>query len=272
LANIRETTAYRFGLLRDMNDPQESQVVLPQFHVQATPPEPAILTTEENEQWLARDWVTEVNVERGRAKVGSFVMDAEPDLSRLGDDEALRRVLESPAQFAARGFAHPRMWAQYADQHKGVCIVFDLDQMRNAVQKAVDGRFAWGWGPVRYALPEYGPHLGSFDVKRLIYDGVRKELISNYETVFLEKHPDWSQEGEFRFIVIDGTDQPFYVPLHGSCVAGLVLGPLCDERDHRDDILAFARMFELPSVRKAFWPEGRCEVPPAFPPGLGQFS
>ena len=31
--------------------------------------------------------------------------------------------------YSGRGWGHPRMWAQYADKHKGVCLVFDKDKL-----------------------------------------------------------------------------------------------------------------------------------------------
>ncbi|WP_318468306.1 DUF2971 domain-containing protein [Photobacterium leiognathi] len=33
---------------------------------------------------------------------------------------------------ARRGFCKPRMWAQYGDKHKGVCLIFDFKELSEA--------------------------------------------------------------------------------------------------------------------------------------------
>ena len=263
LPKIQDGMAFRFGLLRDMNDPQESQAVIPQLHLNTTPPQSGALTDEENEEFESRDWNLEINTERRRSKIGSFVMDNEPDLSRFDDDDPVRMTLELLARFAARGFAHPRMWAQYAAGHTGVCIVFDWEGLHGAVDRAAGGRFMSGFGPVTYARLEYGPRLGSFDIRRLLEGRIQEELVHNYKSALLEKHPDWSHESEFRFLAIDGTDDPFFVPVDASCVAGLVIGPLCDGSKHQANVQAFANTFDIASsVRRAWWPQGRLELLP----------
>ncbi len=38
----------------------------------------------------------------------------------------------------ARGFCHPRMWAQYAEAYTGVCMIFDREQLRNAIRRSLE--------------------------------------------------------------------------------------------------------------------------------------
>ena len=97
-----------------MNDPQES---LGSFAfgmgLMGAPGEPLQLTSEEHGLFKQRDWPNEINAARGQVKIGSYSMDALPDLSDVDPEHAEYSV---PRRLAAsRGYAHPRMWAQYAD-------------------------------------------------------------------------------------------------------------------------------------------------------------
>lgn len=38
----------------------------------------------------------------------------------------------------SKGWARPRMWAQYADNHKGVCLIFDKGCLINSFKNAFD--------------------------------------------------------------------------------------------------------------------------------------
>jgi len=52
----------------------------------------------------------------------------------------------------ARGFGKSRMWAQYADNHKGVCLILEKSAIRKAVEDQFgNDRFRIYTGPVIYA-------------------------------------------------------------------------------------------------------------------------
>lgn len=263
LESVREHMTLRLNPLAWMHDPYESQPVVPQFHLDVTPPEPSHLSEEENAAWLGRDWPKVINEARQRAKIFSVAMDAAPDLSLIENDEPLRRALTPQATFQARGFARPRMWDQYADHHAGACLVFERRYLQRAIEKTVGTEFHWGCGPIEYARPEYGPSLGSFEIRQLLEDRLPEAIIENYKLCFLEKHADWKDEAEFRYFVLDGTATPLHVEVDAPCIAGLVVGAKFDATKDLDCVGAFAEAFEIAhAVRLAIWARGSCDLLP----------
>lgn len=155
---------------------------------------------------------------------------------------ATDRSSKNPVRFDA-GFARPRMWAQYAANHTGVCLVLE----RAELVKRFEKMFA--------AVP--GAHLTSANVRYKRVDPlnpavsipgartpaeveatVRQFYLDHWKDAFYVKHEDWRDEREFRLAVFQpGHTGPFYIDLVGA-VAGLVLGS-----DFEDAHLSAARVF-----------------------------
>jgi hypothetical protein len=68
-----------------------------------------------------------------------------------------------------RGFAHPRLWEQYADNHRGICLCFDREKLVRLLSVEVRGRREPLFhGPVVYrdgrvSLEEYTFPASDFD-------------------------------------------------------------------------------------------------------------
>ncbi len=109
------------------------------------------------------------------------------------------------------GYAHPRMWAHYAQNHVGICLEFDSHALHEAIQNALSpGDFVF-FGGIEY--------FDEFNFKRMrqrsnavqvsypaisnpsISDGLREHIRNHYEIFFLEKTLDWKTESEFRWLV-----------------------------------------------------------------------
>lgn len=41
------------------------------------------------------------------------------------DNKSYFKNLDDINRFPGKGFDHPRMWAQYGENHRGICLVFD---------------------------------------------------------------------------------------------------------------------------------------------------
>ena len=136
-----------------------------------------------------------------------------------------------------RGYARPRMWAQYARNHTGVCIVFDRAAMSERVADTFAGG-AGGWlvsGRVEYVTDQKDdPAYQGIQVVGITAEEAVSRFYDKYrQRIFLVKHADWRDEAEFRFLTYDPVparddDDPAdahatFVPVDG-CVAGLVLG------------------------------------------------
>lgn len=134
--------------------------------------------------------------------------------------EAYNRLQASmPHDYSAinvigRGFSLPRMWAQYASNNKGVCFIFNKDEIINKVKRL---NHSYMSANVEYH-PLYRPYLmpvEEFDyIYNLIttqYDDAIKTML-NEECQYLRydlfsKLSDWSSENEFRIILTNNTGE-----------------------------------------------------------------
>lgn len=269
LPKIRRGQALRFGAFSTMNDPYESLDVHPGWMGLVSPGrsmisrrDPLVLTREESDRFDSTDWTGEINATRRQVKVGSFSLDGDGDLRSIEDDEHFLSESVALRLHGVRGFAHPRMWAQYAADSAGVCILFWKEALIDAFESACRERgLAYAWGPISYTSTDYGPSLGYIDIGMLLEHGARGAIIDNYESALLEKHQDWSQEAEFRFLVIDEPADAFMLSIDSTCVAGVVVGPRFDFARHGRHVKAFARSFEIRGrVRALDWTHGDCAL------------
>ena len=165
--------------------------------------------------------------------------------------------------FANRGFAHPRMWSQYADDGQGVCLVLNYEALEKAVARSVGGRYPWGRGAVSNGDLRHELSLGFYDARDLLDKGPSEAVLQNFEESLLTKHQDWSHEAEFRFFVMDGTDDDWVVPLSDDVVAGVIVGPRFRGVNRSRNVRAFSRSFGAAHrVRQLHWTHGRPELVP----------
>lgn len=115
------------------------------------------------------------------------------------------------ANFLHKGWARNRMWAQYADNHKGVCLVFDKNEFTKAFGK----------------IKDKNPAIKILNSKKIDYTNYLDELQSeltdeinvknksnDYSHYFLDedrlkylfiKCEDYRDENEYRFAVINSS-------------------------------------------------------------------
>jgi hypothetical protein len=120
------------------------------------------------------------------------------------------------------GACKPRMWANYAENHKGVCLKFNgpkFDkQIRINSEKAGKNRRTF-CGKVKYF--DYGDTLDSVSIdytelsKVDVSQGLRHHLIRYYKKFFLMKSKDWKTESEFRWLVYDESKEVEFLPIKG---------------------------------------------------------
>lgn len=133
-----------------------------------------------------------------------------------------------------RGFSRPRMWDQYGDKHRGVCLVFD----RAKLLDAVSARFAalpWIASAVHYNDQGMlrAPHLHEYmvDVDALETLGrvryVTEHLQTHHKPLFFEKLSDWRDEREWRIVVFADADSDLFAPIDDALI-GVIHGTEID--------------------------------------------
>jgi hypothetical protein len=124
------------------------------------------------------------------------------------------------------------MWAQYADNHKGACLVFRKELLDRAIRDyARHRRLQVYRGRVHYQECSvvsnfaFGPF--SFSGDEVLRHGVPRAAKLHVERYFrelyLNKNPDWEAEREFRWLLRGDDANAELVPF-GNALVGVALG------------------------------------------------
>jgi hypothetical protein len=148
-------------------------------------------------------------------KVACFTLDQ--------DQTSVAKQIAGPADqiyhdYLDPGYAHPRMWTQYAGNHKGVCICFQREKFENDLRKRFNGQYFSGkvdYDKEKFVnVAMFPPFVRSqstdilFDIKNLGPKGAAQNyVLNNIQSFFLRKNPDWASETEFRCLVHDPNNQ-----------------------------------------------------------------
>ena len=113
------------------------------------------------------------------------------------------------------GTNHPAMWAHYADNSEGVCIVIDKETFIKKNKKVLDSHF-YKLEDVKYDLFNT-PKDGEID-----YNAETPEefIKKNWNALFFLKHNDWENEDEHRLFIMDYDGK---LSIDG-CIKYIVLG------------------------------------------------
>ena len=100
--------------------------------------------------------------------------------------------------FCQEGTNHPAMWAHYADNSNGVCVVIDKDAFIRKNQAVFDGYF------YKFEDVEYNMFNTPKD-EEIKYSAKTPEqfIKDNWKALFFLKHKDWENEDEHRLFIMD---------------------------------------------------------------------
>lgn len=138
-----------------------------------------------------------------------------------------------------RGFALPRMWAQYGSNNSGVCFIVRKKSFVNEVENVFPEAI--------YKKVSYIDWLEGFKIEKELFTRLSKIIKSNpdsgYAAQFLIDNPeftdytyfsklkDWESECEFRILLPNSNEKILYLYLEGvkKHLAGIVLGEYMDD-------------------------------------------
>ncbi len=118
------------------------------------------------------------------------------------------------------GFLKPRMWDQYADGYKGVCLCFQKDELKNEENLIAND--------VEYiTYKELSRNHHRIDENILLEIGAvdyLKRYKNDFANLFFRKHIDYENENEHRIISFSSKEQE-YIDIRDSLI-GLIVSNL----------------------------------------------
>lgn len=106
-----------------------------------------------------------------------------------------------------KGWARSRMWAQYADNHRGVCLVFNKSEFNGEFKKLANNHIKI-LEPQKITYTNYLNELESamtdeLDVKNHDSNFLHFYLDDERTKYLFQKSEDFRDENEYRFVLID---------------------------------------------------------------------
>jgi hypothetical protein len=116
-----------------------------------------------------------------------------------------------------KGWARTRMWERYAEAHRGVCLAFRADRLKERVTEQLKAQGAERVLDDRVYYRETGLHGAihslSLGLDDFTAEGVERALSDHFdrhgETLFFTKTLEWATEFEYRFVAYT-RDSPGY--------------------------------------------------------------
>jgi len=132
-------------------------------------------------------------------------------------------------------YCRPRMWAQYGDNHKGVCLIFSKKELHTEFKSSRKVGLLYGKIEYENFIPiiHNDIFIEPSMVKSLLRDPYKlyEKLNDNQQlkSRFFKKHTDWKSEHEYRWLLFSENGSEFYLPFHNSLKA-IVFGSKTNDR------------------------------------------
>lgn len=149
----------------------------------------------------------------------------------------------SLTDYSGRGFALPRMWAQYADNNNGVCLVFDREKIKEILGCTLGPMLVLD-GSIKYISNFTDISINYNEIDNLLK---LHETIGNKENEYVlfwnfvrsneeftkynyfTKLDDWEKEQEYRFLALGSDD--YFIKNISKALAGIIVGEKIDNVD-----------------------------------------
>jgi Protein of unknown function (DUF2971) len=163
-------------------------------------------------------------------RVGCFASDLEEAVMVSRDEHGA----ETPMRVHHRGHSLPAMWARYADNHAGACLVFDRIDLDRSVRESTS---ALGSLVVANRVKYENHRVGLTDFSKdqeLLFpleearriglrNAIGQHIAKHQGRLFFLKSLNWKWQHEFRWVVRSDRPEKFHVPI-GDALVGVALG------------------------------------------------
>lgn len=180
-----------------------------------------------------------------------------------------RAIQKNPFDISGRGFALPRMWAQYASKNSGVCLVIRkesfIEKVKQIYPEAICKEVSYYDWSQNYEISE--------ELFKRTLDIIKHNPSTGYAITFLKNNPefadyaffcklkDWEGEREYRILIPNCNEihQNLYIEGVGGHLVGVVVG------EHMDDSQIYALKTILSEkktipIRKIAFELSRCSI------------
>ena len=162
----------------------------------------------------------------------------------LKDEESDFKVSEimKYSDYSGRGFALPRMWAQYADNSSGVCLIFDKEVLLSLIKKQLgDALIHCGRVCYKSQFQIYNSIDDFNEIAKVINEDIKNHRGKSIGSYFLKNHidfveycyftklNDWYSEHEYRILAFDKND--LYIENIIDSLVGIVVGERMENSD-----------------------------------------
>lgn len=145
--------------------------------------------------------------------------------------------------YSGRGFALPRMWAQYADNNNGVCLIFDKEEIKKIISCSIGPMLVMD-DSVKYVnefanidinyneignLLDLNERIGNEGNKFVFFLNFVKNNIDFIKYNYFTKLDDWEREQEYRFLALG--NEEYFIKNISEALAGIVVGEKIDGAD-----------------------------------------
>ena len=214
LEKILYTQKFKLSLLKDTNDPREYKYMLLNTIGWSLPPEAEELSRE------AHPIIDRIL--KYECRVMCFCSNKKPTVilengSHIDDEHAY-----------SNGWDKSRMWAQYGENHFGICLVISKEKLEEELKTHQDKITRFKTGYIKYTQKRgIAPRAITLDGNRLVNEGLenysKNHILENSEELFFRKHADYRDETEYRVLVFDPENNLEYIDISSS-IKGIIVG------------------------------------------------
>ena len=213
IEHILYTKKFKLSILYDTNDPREYK-----FKIFSSKSRFSSENALDDKSYgkLSNEVRTEINrILRFKCRIMSFCSNVSPTLILSDNNE------KKDEHFYSNVWAKSRMWSQYGENHRGICLVLS----KSEIEKAFGGRKT----QVKKYKADYVKYLANsrpYPVVILssnVEECASKYVMDNFEVFFFRKHIDYRDEAEFRVVVFDPDKKLEYLDISTS-LRGVIVG------------------------------------------------